>query len=1445
MNPMRASVVLAGLVSLAGPAQAQPVLVYTFGDQTPRLVKDHSGNGNHGVSSARFTYAASPTGHAAVFDGKATFAVRSTGDLIMTDALTLDAWFRISDSTQTRCIIDKGGERYRLAISPDGKIHFGLKGNGKRIDLMGPKLKPDQWCRVTCTFERPKLMLYLNGKEVAQAAWDEQIGPGRTLYLGAKSQRHDLFTGALDQVHIYDYAHPPEASDATRYLTHQEETMRAQPTVTTAAKTIDVTVGSLKATIDSTTGSLSRVSVGDKVLVRNNHVPPVFADVLESDAYDGLTDYAPGKRLKGEWRLSNCAQTQTPEQIVVTVTGELTFPEQDAITATLIYTFARERHVQVRLELAPRGPFKGRFLRAIGCRLPLSLHERKRVAQGGDQGLRWDVRHHYQFHTHVRFLEEPGHNWWRRFYVDQETDHSYTMWRAEGNDTAPLVSFRGRHAAGWICAYDREGGALLAYRDIAKRAPKCLHIEATEGAEGIAYIHSPTRPAIATDSPLAQQAVFGKAHTVDWVFFAGEEAFERPTGTLAEVWSVASLPSDGPNQFEPVSDDGDLFDGPPSPPELAPIVQGGVPIPRGALRSPHAAKLVVAGRPGELDARPIAYWPDGSVKWLLLMFPLPAATALEGRPPEAGEASNSDIHFQVTLRNDKPVPCRLLVGTDATAAPLNQRLTVAKTADGVVIDTGPLQLSLGQGTRWLRAAVAHGESILRQSSAPQAFVDFLRPEGASIVSGTTHPEGTPDPGPVTIASVTVEEAGPLRAVVRLEGQADCREPARVIMRFELWAGRPFVRLFHTVEFLHADPRMAMVRGLGLRLPLALTPAPRLTAGGEDGPVSVTPSKQVGLRQTSHLNYEIWQRLADAPWRQTVESRHRSRGWLDVTGPKVGLCVVQKDMWQEAPKELRYDNDSGDLTVAYWPSTHPVMDCRRYSNYPHQAQGESTPWDARWVLDDYYKNDPFKGVTRTHETILVFHPAVPPATLDAVAADFQSRPLVYTDWDTCAEIGVTMPLMPSGHESYGRLEANLRNLADWWLFHQRAWGWYGFWGFGDVQHHYRSGYGRIFTPDVLRRILALPKDARGAVKPGGEYPAVFDYSTQNDWAYDNGRWGWSNTEGLINHFMAQMYLRSGRRDLFAFIEANARHSRDVDARHAGKWFGRGTRHGVQHWSDGNHEERQTTFTEQRFHYLLTGEHRTREWNQTLTDGYYLKGNCAIHASHSGRTYGLLTNWEITGDPEIGRVMRDYMHALCPPEGIAISTDVSFPEARRQGEPRDVSGASMFFHTFGAMHAVLEYYYLTQDPVVRTAIIATADHAMAAGQKAVGGMCRKAVAFAARHASDPTPYRQALSDCYAGPAWQYAFKQVTANRAHWTGDTSFLRGNVSGGLFWASDALYVLGAIDREPSLNAAIEAQMRQLEERPVTSSPRLPKGSWQDEYDHPDFADYLRDRLQE
>src|SRR3989339_1561817 len=49
-------------------------------------------------------------------------------------------------------------------------------------------------------------------------------------------------------------------------------------------------------------------------------------------------------------------------------------------------------------------------------------------------------------------------------------------------------------------------------------------------------------------------------------------------------------------------------------------VRSGVPFAKGKIRSPDQIRALVAGKEIDLQARPLATWPDGSVKWLLLDF---------------------------------------------------------------------------------------------------------------------------------------------------------------------------------------------------------------------------------------------------------------------------------------------------------------------------------------------------------------------------------------------------------------------------------------------------------------------------------------------------------------------------------------------------------------------------------------------------------------------------------------------------------------------------------------------------------------------------------------------------------------------------------------------------------------------------------------------------------
>lgn len=1204
----------------------------------------------------------------------------------------------------------------------------------------------------------------------------------------------------------------------------------------------EVDTGAMSFSLDLKKGVIEALSVGTNRLVLGNGKSPLFAVVMESDCYDGICDYAPRRFLAAEDVCTGLKIVSTSGVFAVAGAGSLVFPGGDAIDYGLEIKAAEgESRLSFSVSLDKRGQFRNRFIREVGFRQPLALGVRKRVIQAGDQGLRWDTRHWYQYHMHVEVFRSAEQNWWRHFHVDQDTDHSYRIWRAESDDTGALEAFNGRNAAGWMTLYDPAGGALFAYRGLSARAPKTLYADAEGGGEGVVYFYSPTRPAFDPADPRLSSAVFGKPHEIDWIFFAGRESDVMPDRIIARAWGVESLPSDGPTQFKPVADEIDLWNASEAKNENVPLVMGGIPLPRGKVSTADNTRLFVRGRESPLQAKALAYWPDKSIKWLLLIFPLDGDG---GYYFTAGKGKGDEATFRVTLRKGADVPCVLHFGGRVKAGieKSGKSLVSTNAAGAVEVDTGPLRFTLVRGQRWLSSAILNGAEMLSDGGEPQAFVDYLQATNYPV--GTTHPEGVKDPGPVEIEKIEIEESGPLRAVVRLEGMAKCAEPAKVIMRIEAYRGRSYFRLFHTAEFMHADPRATFVRRMGLRFPLAISPDKlRAWAGGQDGPVDIKPARSVGLRQTSHVNYEVWRRAEGGKYCEVTDSNHASRGWLGVAGERGGLAIAVRNMWQEAPKEMVFHADKAEFEIGLWPESAPLMDVRRYSNYPHLAQGESADGgNTPWVHESYYKNDPFKGVSRTHELLFHFTSTdAAPAELDAIAADFQSRPLVYAGWPWYAQVGITLPQPDPADQKFTRVNANLARAAEWWMFHQKAWGWYGFWDYGDVRHRFRAGYGRIFPPETLAKLLALPPDEM-AKTPLRSLPQTTDYFTQNDWAYDNGRWGWSNTEGLINHFMSLQYLRTGKRDLFFFVEAAARHARDVDARHAGKYFGRGTRHGVQHWSDGNHEERQTTFTEQRFHYFLTGEHRAREWNRDLSDNFYLKRPCSVHADHSGRSYGLLFRWEITGDAELGKTLERYMGAFARPEGIDISPTVVFPEGKleKPGPDGSLNDGNMFFHNFGAMHALLEYYYITGDERLKKSLIAMADDALKRsekdGFKSIKN--RTAVAFAARHAKDGSPYREALAKALDK---RDLFLTVPDTKAHWTGPTAFLTGNVSYGLFWLNDAAYTAGALEGDPALAPEEEKTFRDIESRAVEPEPRAPRESWQTEYDKPEFEKYIRD----
>ena len=186
------------------------------------------------------------------------------------------------------------------------------------------------------------------------------------------------------------------------------------------------------------------------------------------------------------------------------------------------------------------------------------------------------------------------------------------------------------------------------------------------------------------------------------------------------------------------------------PPPLHTGVAWGLPWPRGQVQKLQAFALRDAqGAAHPLQTWPLAWWPDGSVKWTGHAIP-PAVR------PGAG--------WQV-----QPLPA----GQAAATTP-GPQLRVEESADAVTVDTGLIRCVVPRRGPVLVASVQRGGvEILRQgllvaltddhAAAPAGDIDG---NGKSTSAGSVHTTAWQG----EVETLTIEQRGPQRAVLRLQGR---------------------------------------------------------------------------------------------------------------------------------------------------------------------------------------------------------------------------------------------------------------------------------------------------------------------------------------------------------------------------------------------------------------------------------------------------------------------------------------------------------------------------------------------------------------------------------------------------------------------------------------------------------------------------------------------------
>ncbi|WP_460543816.1 exo-rhamnogalacturonan lyase family protein [Glycomyces halotolerans] len=653
--------------------------------------------------------------------------------------------------------------------------------------------------------------------------------------------------------------------------------------------------------------------------------------------------------------------------------------------------------------------------------------------------------------------------------------------------------------------------------------------------------------------------------------------------TAAGVAAATSLVHGSPAGAEPLENDGEVAPQGPDSADLAwlegrpaesPGSTWGVPWGRGRFQENQQFKLVGDGADVPVQTWPLAYWPDGSLKW-------------------TGHAVGPDADAEsFTLSAGEP------------AAP-STPVTVSEKHNHIDVDTGVIKTRIKKSGTDLIQHIKRGDRTIVKAGHLVNITQAEAPDPET--SSVTRERYTSD-----IEDVVVEQDGPVRAVVRLDGhhrkvKGRGRSWLPFTVRLYFYAGGESFRMVHT--FVHdSDGSSAFIAGLGVRFKVALAdelydrhvrfvgeghgqlaeavkgltglrrnPGDEVTAAqvaGEAVPdigewdervssrVQWIPAwGDYSLSQFTSEGYAIRKRTRSGHGWVPVDQGRRASGFAYLGGPSGGFGFGMKDFWQRHPTGLDIrDAHTDDATVTIWmwsPEAQP-MDTRFY----HDGMGLDTyekQLDALNVTYEDYEpgfGTPY-GAARTTELQFWVTDATPSRErLGRMADVVRAQPQVIASTEHMAAAGAFGGLfgpVDRSHPVKADVEDTLDFVFDYYRSQQDQRHWYGFWDYGDVMH----------SQDGSRRV----------------------------WRYDVGGYAWDNSEISPDMWLWQAYLHSNRADIFRFAEAMTRKTGEVNVYHAGEWAGLGTRHGVQHWGDSAKQVRISNANYRRYFYYLTADERT--------------------------------------------------------------------------------------------------------------------------------------------------------------------------------------------------------------------------------------------------------------